>query len=70
MDEDIQVIFDDDGLRLRIPGSGGDQKRGYDYVLKPFDVDEINFIIKKMSRQMKRGFSEFLKGKSQDFEGQ
>ena len=27
MDEDIQVIFDD-GLRLRIPGSGGDQKRG------------------------------------------
>ena len=46
-------------------------KRGaYDYVLKPFDVDEIDFIIKRCLEQMKRRDSlEFLKGKSQDFTG-
>ncbi len=38
------------------------KKRAYDYVLKPFDVDEIDFIIKRCLEQMKRRDSlEFLK---------
>ena len=69
MDEDIQVIL------MTAYGSvsqaGEATKRGaYDYVLKPFDVDEIDFIIKRCLEQMKRRDSlEFLKGKSQDFTG-
>ena len=69
MDEDIQVIL------MTAYGSVSQAveatKRGaYDYVLKPFDVDEIDFIIKRCLEQMKRRDSlEFLKGKSQDFTG-
>lgn len=69
MDEDIQVIS------MTAYGSVSQAveatKRGaYDYVLKPFDVDEIDFIIKRCLEQMKRRDSlEFLKGKSQDFTG-
>ena len=69
MDEDIQVIL------MTSYGSVSQAvaatKRGaYDYVLKPFDVDEIDFIIKRCLEQMKRRDSlEFLKGKSQDFTG-
>ena len=69
MDEDIQVIL------MTAYGSVSQAveatKRGaYDYVLKPFDVDEIDFIIKRCLEQMKRRYSlEFLKGKSQDFTG-
>lgn len=69
MDEDIQVVL------MTAYGSVSQAveatKRGaYDYVLKPFDVDEIDFIIKRCLEQMKRRDSlEFLKGKSQDFTG-
>lgn len=69
MDDDIQVIL------MTAYGSVSQAveatKRGaYDYVLKPFDVDEIDFIIKRCLEQMKRKDSlEFLKGKSQDFTG-
>ena len=69
MDKDIQVIL------MTAYGSVSQAveaiKRGaYDYVLKPFDVDEIDFIIKRCLEQMKRRDSlEFLKGKSQDFTG-
>lgn len=69
MDEDIQVIL------MTAYGSVSQAveatKRGaYDYVLKPFDVDEIDFIIKRCLEQMKsRDSLEFLKGKSQDFTG-
>ena len=69
MDEDIQVIL------MTAYGSVSQAveaiKRGaYDYVLKPFDVDEIDFIIKRCLEQMERRDSlEFLKGKSQDFTG-
>ena len=69
MDEDIQVIL------MTAYGSVSQAveatKRGaYDYVLKPFDVDEIDFIIKRCLEQIKRRDSlEFLKGKSQDFTG-
>ena len=69
MDEDIQVIL------MTAYGSVSQAveatKRGaYDYVLKPFDVDEIDFIRKRCLEQMKRRDSlEFLKGKSQDFTG-
>ena len=69
MDEDIQVIL------MTAYGSVSQAveatKRGaYDYVLKPFDVDEIDFIIKRCLEQMKRRDSlEFLEGKSQDFTG-
>ena len=68
MDEDIQVIL------MTAYGSVSQAveatKRGaYDYVLKPFDVDEIDFIIKRCLEQMKRRDSlEFLKGKSQDLD--
>ena len=61
MDEDIQVIL------MTAYGSVSQAveatKRGtYDYVLKPFDVDEIDFIIKRCLEQMKRRDSlEFLK---------
>jgi len=69
MDEDIQVIL------MTAYGSVSQaveatKKGAYDYVLKPFDVDEIDFIIKRCLEQMKRRDSlEFLKGKSQDFTG-
>lgn len=69
LDEDIQVIL------MTAYGSVSQAveatKRGaYDYILKPFDVDEIDFIIKRCLEQMKRKDSlEFLKGKSRDFTG-
>lgn len=69
MDEDIQVIL------MTAYGSVSQAveatKRGaYDYVLKPFDVDEIDFIIKRCLEQMKRRDSlEFLKGRTQAFTG-
>lgn len=69
LDEDIQVIL------MTAYGSVSQAveatKRGaYDYVLKPFDVDEIDFIIKRALDQMKsRDSLEFLKGKTQEFTG-
>ena len=69
MDEDIQVILMT--AYCSVSQAVEATKRGaYDYVLKPFDVDEIDFIIKRCLEQMKRRDSlEFLKGKSQDFTG-
>lgn len=69
LDDDIQVIL------MTAYGSVSQAveatKRGaFHYVLKPFDLDEIDFIIKRCLEQMKRRDSlEFLKGKSQDFTG-
>lgn len=69
LDEDIQVIL------MTAYGSVSQAveatKRGaYDYVLKPFDVDEIDFIIKRALEQMRsRDSLEFLKGKTQEFTG-
>lgn len=69
LDEDIQVIL------MTAYGSVSQAveaaKRGaYDYVLKPFDVDEIDFMIKRCLEQMKRKDSlEFLRGTTQEFMG-
>lgn len=69
LDDDIQVIL------MTAYGSVSQAveatKRGaFHYVLKPFDLDEIDFIIKRCLEQMKRRDSlEFLKGKSRDFTG-
>lgn len=69
MDEDIQVIL------MTAYGSVSQAveaaKRGaYDYILKPFDMDEIDFMIRRCMEQMKRKDSlEFLKGETEEFVG-
>lgn len=69
LDEDLQVIL------MTAYGSVSQAveatKRGaYDYVLKPFDMDEIVFMIKRALEQMKnRDSLEFLKGQTQEFMG-
>ena len=69
LDEDIQVIL------MTAYGSVSQAveatKRGaYDYVLKPFDVDEIDLIIKRSLEQMKsRDSLAFLKGTTPEFIG-
>lgn len=69
LDEEIQVVL------MTAYGSVSQAveaaKRGaYDYILKPFDMDEIDFIIKRCMEQMKRKDSlEFLKGETEEFVG-
>lgn len=69
LDEDLQVIL------MTAYGSVSQAveaiKRGaYDYVLKPFDVDEIDLLIRRCLEQKKRKASlEFLKGKIREFVG-
>ena len=68
-DEDVQVIM------MTAYGSVSQAveatKRGaYDYVLKPFDMDEIDFLIKRCLEQKKsRDSLEFLKGETKQFIG-
>lgn len=69
LDEDLQVIL------MTAYGSVSQAveaiKRGaYDYVLKPFDVDEIDLLVRRCLDQMKnRDSLEFLKGETQEFTG-
>lgn len=69
LDEDVQIIM------MTAYGSVSQAvevtKRGaYDYILKPFDVDEIALIIKRCLEQVRsRDSLEFLKGKTQEFIG-
>ncbi len=69
VDEDVQVIL------MTAYGSVAQAveatKRGaYDYVLKPFDIDEIDRIISRSMEQVKsRESLEFLKGEAQEFIG-
>lgn len=69
LDEDLQVIL------MTAYGSVSQAveaiKRGaYDYVLKPFDVDEIDLLIKRCREQKRKQASlEFLKGKVREFVG-
>lgn len=68
-DEDIQVIL------MTAYGSVAQAveatKRGaYDYILKPFDIDEIDRIVSRCMDQMRSQESlEFLKGEVQEFIG-
>lgn len=68
-DEEVQVIM------MTAYGSVSQAveatKRGaYDYVLKPFDMDEIDFLIKRCLEQKKsRDSLEFLKGETKQFIG-
>lgn len=68
-DEEVQIIL------MTAYGSVSQAveatKRGaYDYVLKPFDIDEIHRIIGRCMDQMKsRESLEFLKGETRDFVG-
>lgn len=68
-DEDVQVIL------MTAYGSVAQAveatKRGaYDYILKPFDIDEIDRIVSRAIEQEKsRESLEFLKGKSREFIG-
>lgn len=68
-DEDVQVIL------MTAYGSVAQAveatKRGaYDYILKPFDIDEIDRIVSRCIEQMRSQESlEFLKGEVQEFIG-
>ena len=68
-DEEVQVIL------MTAYGSVAQAveatKRGaYDYILKPFDIDEIDRIASRCIGQMQdRESLEFLKGKAQEFIG-
>ena len=69
IDEDIQIIL------MTAYGSVSQaveaiKKGACDYVLKPFDMDEIDFMVRRCLDQMKsRDSLEFLKGKPQEFTG-
>lgn len=69
LDEDLQVIL------MTAYGSVSQAveaiKRGaYDYVLKPFDVDEVDLLIRRCQEQKKRKASlEFLKSRVREFAG-
>ena len=69
VDEDVQVIL------MTAYGSVAQAveatKRGaYDYILKPFDIDEIDRIISRCMDQMRsRESLEFLKGETREFIG-
>lgn len=69
LDEDLQVIL------MTAYGSVSQaveaiKKGAYDYVLKPFDVDELDLLIKRCVEQKRHKASlEFLKGRIQEFAG-
>lgn len=69
LDEEIQVIL------MTAYGSVSQaveaaKKGAYDYILKPFDMDEIDFMIRRCLEQMKRKDSlEFLRGQTEEFVG-
>ena len=69
IDEDIQIIL------MTAYGSVSQaveaiKKGACDYVLKPFDMDEVDFMVRRCLDQMKsRDSLEFLKGKPQEFTG-
>lgn len=69
IDEDIQIIL------MTAYGSVSQAVEAIkigacDYVLKPFDMDEVDFMVRRCLDQMKsRDSLEFLKGKPQEFTG-